>query len=186
MSCDRCKGRKIKVSPLALLEDIILTIFLQCINPTPGPCDYCMKMKYQCQITAQRKHRPLYFTSDEQFQWMIAILQHFLPDINLELEGLKAIGAKLGIPGPAPTVSHQTPTRILPASLEGAYIQPGSSTPNHSEGMSERSPSPPSETDRDDDANVPERLLIMTDTNEAQSQQSTAPEFRITTTTVWS
>src|SRR5271169_1409329 len=142
-------------------------------------------MKFQCQITAQRKHRPLYFTSDEQFQWMIAILQHFVPDINLELEGLKAVGAKLGIPGPAlalpPTGLNQTPMRSLPPSLEGAYLQRASSTPNQSEGLSERSQSPaPSETDRDDEEHVAESLLTMTDLNDPSSQQITPAEIRTT------
>ena len=130
-------------------------------------------MKFPCQITAQRKHRPLYFTSDEQFQWMIAILQHFIPDINLELEGLKLAGAQLGISGPAPPGPPQTPMRSLPASLEGAYLQRSSSTPNQSEGMSERSQSPPSETEKDEDVHAAESLLIMTDTGQPASKQST-------------
>lgn len=163
----------------------MLNLFLQCINPNPGPCDYCSRMKFQCQITAQRKHRPLYFTSDEQFQWMIAILQHFVPDINLELEGLKAVGAKLGIPGPAlalpPTGLNQIPMRSLPPSLEGAYLQRTSSTPNQSEGLSERSQSPaPSETDRDDEEHVVESLLTMTDLNDPPSQQIAPAEIRTT------
>jgi hypothetical protein len=136
-------------------------------------------MKFQCQITAQRKHRPLYFTSDEQFQWMIAILQHFVPDINLELEGLKAVGTKLGIQGPASSGLPQMPMRSLPASLEGAYLQRSSSTPNLSEGMSERSQSPPqSETDRDDEAHAAESLLIMTDASLPPSQRPTPPDSR--------
>jgi hypothetical protein len=154
-------------------------IFFQCINPNPGPCDYCSRMKYQCQITAQRKHRPLYFTSDEQFQWMITILHHFIPDVALETEGLKAIGASLGISKPESTGSHQTPMRSLPASLEGAYLQRSSITPNQSEGMSEGSQSPaPSETDRDDEVHAAESLITMTDTNDAPSQQSTPLEIR--------
>ena len=133
-------------------------------------------MKFQCQITAQRKHRPLYFTSDEQFQWMIAILQHFIPDISLELEGLKAVGANLGISGPASSGSNQAPMRSLPASLEGAYLQRTSSTPNISEGMSERSQSPvASETDKDDEVNAAEGLLTITDTNYGILQHSTPP-----------
>jgi hypothetical protein len=107
-------------------------------------------MKFHCQITAQRKHRPLYFTSDEQFQWMIAILQHFVPGINLELNGLKALGAQLGVVGPSPGPPAQVPIRSLPTSLELAYEQPTESISNTSEHMSERSHSPPGDGDRED------------------------------------
>lgn len=110
---------------------------------------------------------------------MIAILQHFVPDINLELDGLKAVGTKLGIQGPAPSGPPPMPMRSLPASLEGVYVQRSSSTPNLSEGMSERSQSPPpSETDRDDEAHAAESLLIMTDPNLPPSQQPTPPGTR--------
>ena len=110
---------------------------------------------------------------------MIAILNHFIPDVALETEGLKAIGASLGIPKPEPTGSHQTPMRSLPASLEGAYLQRSSSTPNQSEAMSEGSQSSaPSETDKDDEVHAAESLIIMTDTNDAPSQQSTPVEMR--------
>jgi hypothetical protein len=111
---------------------------------------------------------------------MIAILQHYIPDINLDLEGLKAVGAKLGIPGPAPSGLNPTPMRSLPPSLEGAYLQRTSSTPNQSEMMSERSQSPlPSETDRDDEEIAGESLVVMTDMNDPSSQQVTPPDIRI-------
>lgn len=115
--------------------------YLQCLNPTPGPCDNCARMKYPCRITAHRKQKPIYYASDEQFQWMIAIIQHFLPDINLELEGLKAAGAKLGIAVPVPPVAGQTPTLSLPPSLEAPQPQQSDSTSAKSDVMSERSPS---------------------------------------------
>jgi hypothetical protein len=137
-------------------------------------------MKFHCQITAQRKLRPLYFTSDEQFQWMIAILQHFIPDINLELDGLKAIGKELGIQGPAPPGPPQTPMRSLPPSLEGVYIQRATSTPGQSEGMSERSQSPGSEMEREDEVHAVEGLLTMTDTGDA-STPSEARKSKICT-----
>jgi len=136
-------------------------------------------MKYQCQITAQRKLRPLYFTSDEQFQWMIAILNHFIPDVALETEGLKAVGASLGIQKPESTGTNHTPMRSLPASLEGAYLQRSSSTPNQSDAMSEGSQSPvPSEKDRDEEVHGAESLIVMNDPNDAPSQQSTSIEIR--------
>jgi len=83
---------------------------------------------------------------------MIAIIQHFVPDINFELEGLKATGAKLGIAAPAPPVPGQTPRRTLSTSVEAAYLQGSDSTPAQSEAMSERSPSPePSEFEEDEE-----------------------------------
>ena len=115
-------------------------------------------MKFHCQITAQRKHRPLYFTSDEQFQWMIAILQHFVPDISLELDGLKALGAQLGVVGPAHPPPPQTPMRSLPPSLERAYGQTTESSSNQSEYMSGRSESPTSEVGREDELQISEDL----------------------------
>lgn len=81
---------------------------------------------------------------------MIAILQHFVPGINLELEGLKTLGAQLGVVGPAPPPPAQTPIRTLPTGLELAYGQPTESISNPSEHMSERSHSPPGEVDRED------------------------------------
>ena len=107
---------------------------------------------------------------------MIAILNHFVPDVSMETEGLKAVGASLGIAKPESTGSYQIPMRSLPASLEGAYLKQSSSTPNQSEGMSEGSQSPaPSETDRDDEAHAAESLI---NTNDAPSQQSTPVEIR--------
>jgi hypothetical protein len=134
-------------------------------------------MKFKCEITAQRKHRPLYFTSDEQFQWMIAILQHFIPDINLELEGLKAIGAQLGIEGPASPGAPQVPTRNLPASMEGVYLKLGTSTSNQSEVMSDRSQSPERDASAKDEVNAAEGLL--TDTGVSESLRFTSPETRM-------
>jgi len=81
---------------------------------------------------------------------MIAILQHFVPGINLELNGLKALGVQLGVVGPAPGTPAQPPIRSLPTSLELAYEQPTESISNASEHMSERSHSPPGEGDRED------------------------------------
>jgi hypothetical protein len=77
---------------------------------------------------------------------MIAIIQHFVPDINLELEGLKAAGAKLGIVAPAPPLPGQAPRQSLLPSLEPAFLQDSDPTPAQFEAASERSPSPePSE-----------------------------------------
>ena len=86
---------------------------------------------------------------------MIAIIQHFIPDINFELEGLKAAGAKFGIATPAPPLPGQTPRRSLPPSLEAAYLQRFDSTPGQSDAMSERSPSlDPSEFEEEEEGDV--------------------------------
>ena len=68
---------------------------------------------------------------------MIAIIQHFLPDIQLDLEGLKAAGKSLGIENPTAQYAIKSPLRPLPATLESAYNQ-DTSTPNASENMSEK------------------------------------------------
>lgn len=85
---------------------------------------------------------------------MIAILQHFVPDINLELDGLKALGAELGVVGPAPPPSAQTPMRSLPPSLERAYGQIAESSSNQSEYMSGRSESPTSVVAEEDEQQI--------------------------------
>jgi len=121
-------------------------------------------MKFQCQITAQRKQRPLYFTSDEQFQWMIAIIQHFVPDINLDLEGLKAVGKSLGIEGPAPHGTAESPMRPLPVPLEATSGQDNTPS-NPSENMSEKGGHmTEDDNEKDDETNALEGPLTMTDT----------------------
>ena len=82
---------------------------------------------------------------------MIAILQHFVPDINLELDGLKALGTQLGVVSPAPPPPAQTPMRNLPPSLERAYGQASESASNPSEHMAGRSQSPTSELDGEEE-----------------------------------
>ena len=108
----------------------------------------------------------MYYALDEQFQWMIAIIQHFLPDINLELEGLKAAGAKLGIAVPVAPVAGQTPTLSLPPSLEAPQLQQSDSTSAKSDVMSERSPSAQHsefEEEDDDDEEEDKEDAIRTD-----------------------
>lgn len=109
---------------------------------------------------------------------MIAILQHFLPDINLELEGLQAVGKELRIAGPAPPGPLQTPMRSLPASLEGVYLQRGMSMSNQFDGISERSHSPESDMEKDNEADVVDDLQ-MTDMDVPESHESTSPEIRM-------
>jgi hypothetical protein len=106
---------------------------------------------------------------------MIAILQHFVPDINMELEGLKAVGKELGVQGPAPPGPLQTPMRSLPPSLGGVYIKRATSTPGRS---SERSQSPGIDMDKDDEVNAAEGLLTMTDTG-GPSTPSEAGKMRL-------
>jgi len=79
---------------------IDMICFLQCFNPVPGPCDYCSKMQYKCEITTQRKQKPVQPNSEEQFQWMPADLRHEIPEINLDVEGLRDVDAKIGIAEP--------------------------------------------------------------------------------------
>jgi len=96
---------------------------------------------------------------------MIAIIQHFVPDINLELEGLKAAAAKLGIAPPAPPIPGQAPRRSLHPGLDPALLQGSDSTPGQSEAASEKSPSPePSEFEESEaDVTTIEDLLTTLD-----------------------
>jgi len=134
--------------------------FLQCINPVPGPCDYCSKMQYKCEITTQRKQKPVQPNSEEQFQWMAAILQHEIPDINLDVEGLRDVGTKMGIAEPPPGNGSLSVTPKGPAISEGGeQAEKMGEALNDLGGQSGRSQSPISEIDLDqkpgDTAQIP-------------------------------
>jgi hypothetical protein len=102
-------------------------------------------MQYKCQITAQRKQKPLQPSSDEQFQWMAAILQHNVPDINLDMGGLRDVGSSMGIPGPSAGNGDQTmirnATTIMDVGGQLGHIE----TLNESGGQSQRTETPISE-----------------------------------------
>ncbi|KAI8667584.1 Zn(2)-C6 fungal-type domain-containing protein [Fusarium sp. Ph1] len=74
MSCDRCKARKTK-----------------CVDPVPGPCQFCASISAPCHLDpSRRRQRPYYRVSEEEFRYMTQILEHFLPNTELNLPNLKA------------------------------------------------------------------------------------------------
>jgi hypothetical protein len=58
-------------------------------------------MKFPCRISAVRKTKAVEVKEWEQSWWMVAILRHFVSEITFDLEGLKAVGKRLGINEPA-------------------------------------------------------------------------------------
>ncbi|KAM5353446.1 hypothetical protein ACJ41O_000096 [Fusarium nematophilum] len=74
MSCDRCKLRKTK-----------------CVDPVPGPCQFCASIGAACHLDpSRRRQRPYYRVSEEEFRYMTQIIEHFLPNTELNLQSLKA------------------------------------------------------------------------------------------------
>jgi hypothetical protein len=110
---------------------------------------------------------------------MITILRHFVPDIDLTLDGLKAAGQKLGIQGPTSPGLLGAPMRNLPPTLDTPYLRRSESAPNQPEGLSERSQSPQSETEKDEDVHAAESLVNMTDTGTSPPGQSPMTETRM-------
>ncbi|TVY82146.1 putative transcriptional regulatory protein [Lachnellula suecica] len=78
ISCDRCKGRKTK-----------------CVDPVPGPCNYCARIGVSCGIPSRRKQRPFYHVTEEEYRSGMQILQHLLPSKDLSPETLRDIAKKL-------------------------------------------------------------------------------------------
>ncbi|EPE02440.1 aldehyde dehydrogenase [Ophiostoma piceae UAMH 11346] len=75
MSCDRCKSRKTK-----------------CVDPVPGPCQFCASIGAACHLDpSRRRQRPYYHVSEEEFRYMTKALEHFLPNIELNLQNLRDV-----------------------------------------------------------------------------------------------
>ncbi|KAF4469117.1 aldehyde dehydrogenase [Fusarium albosuccineum] len=80
MSCDRCKARKTK-----------------CVDPIPGPCQFCASISAPCHLDpSRRRQRPYYRVSEEEFRYMTQILEHFLPNTELNLQTLKSYVDSIG------------------------------------------------------------------------------------------
>ncbi|KJR80269.1 aldehyde dehydrogenase [Sporothrix schenckii 1099-18] len=97
MSCDRCKSRKTK-----------------CVDPVPGPCQFCASISAVCHLDpSRRRQRPYYHVSEEEFRYMTKALEHFLPNVDLNLQSLRevvqALEAGQPIRGADYTYSGQTP-----------------------------------------------------------------------------
>jgi len=80
------------------LEVIHCTALLtgsKCIDPVPGPCNYCARIGVPCGIPNRRKQRPFYHVTEEEYRCGMQILQHLLPSKDLSSETLRDIARKL-------------------------------------------------------------------------------------------
>lgn len=57
----------------------------------PGPCRYCAHIGAECGVAQRPKQRPYYHVSEEEYRCSMQILQHFLPEEELNLVTLRAI-----------------------------------------------------------------------------------------------
>lgn len=88
MSCDRCKSRKTK-----------------CVDPVPGPCQYCLSLGVSCRVDpSRRRQRPYYHVSEEEFRLQRRALEHFLPNTEISLSSLRDLMSSL---------ENRSPARIL-------------------------------------------------------------------------
>ncbi|CAK7200481.1 hypothetical protein SEUCBS139899_003177 [Sporothrix eucalyptigena] len=86
MSCDRCKSRKTK-----------------CVDPVPGPCQFCASISAVCHLDpSRRRQRPYYHVSEEEFRYMTKALEHFLPNTDLNLQSLREVVQALEAGQPIP------------------------------------------------------------------------------------
>ena len=57
---------------------------------------YCASSGHECKITMQRKQRPFYYASEEQFRWLQIIAGEISPDSDLsDISQLKEIAESL-------------------------------------------------------------------------------------------
>ena len=57
---------------------------------------YCASSGHECKITMQRKQRPFYYASEEQFRWLQIIAGKISPDADLsDISQLKEIAESL-------------------------------------------------------------------------------------------
>src|SRR5271154_3370875 len=57
---------------------------------------YCASSGHECKITMQRKQRPFYYASEEQFRWLQIIAGKINPDADLsDISQLKEIAESL-------------------------------------------------------------------------------------------
>jgi len=58
----------------------------------PGPCQFCASIGATCHLDpSRRRQRPYYHVSEEEFRYMTKALEHFLPNIDLNLHSLKEV-----------------------------------------------------------------------------------------------
>ena len=74
---------------------VIVLIVQKCIDPVPGPCNYCARIGAPCGIPSRRKQRPFYHVTEEEYRCGMQILQHLLPSKDLSPETLRDLAKKL-------------------------------------------------------------------------------------------
>ena len=155
---------------------IDMICFLQCFNPVPGPCDYCSKMQYKCEITTQRKQKPVQPNSEEQFQWMAADFRHEIPDIGLDVQGLRDVGAKSGIVEP-PLGNGNLPvtTKGLAISETGEKLEKLGETLNDLGGQNGESHSSVSEMNLDQNSRDTAQIPVFVRDSPRKSQLPRRP-----------
>lgn len=93
----------------------------------PGPCQFCASIGAPCRLDpSRRRQRPYYRVSEEEFRYMTQLLEHFIPDTDLNLHTLKALASKLGssdgqAPAPAQGIAALSPASsnsLSPAKTE--------------------------------------------------------------------
>ncbi|KAL8380735.1 hypothetical protein RB595_005152 [Gaeumannomyces hyphopodioides] len=95
MSCDRCKSRKTK-----------------CVDPVPGPCQYCQSLGVSCRVDpSRRRQRPYYHVSEEEFRLQRRALEHFLPNTEISLSSLRDLMSSLANRSPGINEAADDPGR---------------------------------------------------------------------------
>ena len=65
----------------------------------PGPCQFCASIGATCHLDpSRRRQRPYYHVSEEEFRYMTKALEHFLPNIDLNLHSLKEVVRSINAP----------------------------------------------------------------------------------------
>ncbi|KAH7002491.1 hypothetical protein EDB80DRAFT_580087 [Ilyonectria destructans] len=114
MSCDRCKNRKTK-----------------CVDPIPGPCQFCASIDAPCHLDpSRRRQRPYYRVSEEEFRCMTQIIEHLMPNTELNLQTLKAYVSDLG--------NHVTENPPTPSTSD-VVVSPSCAIPSPSSPVEEPS-----------------------------------------------
>jgi hypothetical protein len=85
---------------------------------------YCQSSGHECKITMQRKQRPFYYASEEQYRWLQIIAKKINPNANLnDISQLKEMAESLDGVG---LVKRE------PDGEEDGYTQDEDDRPGHS------------------------------------------------------
>ncbi|OAA57106.1 aldehyde dehydrogenase [Niveomyces insectorum RCEF 264] len=116
-------------------------------NKVPGPCQFCASIGAACHLDpSRRRQRPYYHVSEEEFRYMTKALEHFLPNVELNLHSLREIvqsfdatvsesrpesGSEPGS-GSGPTASTAVPQLLPTGASELSYVPSSSDTSSDS------------------------------------------------------